>query len=104
MRKIIVLAVLLALVALLVGVQPPRGLLETAGSSIPNAGWLLAALTGLLAVGGGWYAGRRRLRRQRDVRRVRERAVRWCLERPPLIDRYPLTERAGPEDRGDVLA
>ena len=86
MRRLIVLAVLLALVVLLVGVQPPRALLETAGSSAPNAGWLVVALTGLVALGGAtWYARRRWLRRRRDIRRVRERIERWCLGRRPLI-------------------
>ena len=85
MRGFNVLAVLLALVALLGGVQAPTALLETASSSVPYASWLVAALAGLVALGGGWYALRWRLRRQQDVRRVRERADRWCLERRPLI-------------------
>jgi predicted transporter len=89
MRRLIVLAVLLALVVSL------GALLETAGSSVPNAGWLIAALTGLLTLGGGWYARRRWVRRQRDVRRVRARAERWCLERHLLI-RPPSVDREGP--------
>jgi steroid 5-alpha reductase family enzyme len=74
-RGFIALAVLLALVVLL----------DTVASSVPNAGWLVAALTGLLTLGGGWYALRRWQRRQQDVRCVRERVERWCLERPPLV-------------------
>jgi len=88
-RGFTVLAVLLALAALLAETWP---LLETAGSSIPYAGWLVAALTGVLALGGAWYARRRWLRRRRDVRHVRERAEQWCLERRPLI-------RSGSVDR-----
>jgi hypothetical protein len=84
-RGLIVLAVLLALVVLLGGVQAPTALLETAASPVPYANWLVAALVGLVALGGGWYALRWRLRRRCDVQRVRERADRWCLERRPLI-------------------
>jgi hypothetical protein len=131
MRKLVAFIVLLAVSALLTGVQGPtttradpggamywtdRGPsriqpvnldgsgvadLSRTASSLDivldlTAPVVVAAAAGVVALAsGGWYARRRWLRRQRDVRRVRERIDRWCLERHPLV-RSASVDREGP--------